>query len=157
MNCACYTSVCLVHTVVVMVTCMSQSCECVLYESVFVFFLMMRRPPRSTQRRSSAASDVYKRQEISGGLPGKRGSANAYLPVKRRIKTRRVMSVSYTHLRAHETVLDLVCRLPLDKNKPQQHNTNKYVILVNLRKTHLAHSMTHLIIHHTQQLSKSYN
>ncbi|WDT36878.1 hypothetical protein PVA38_11985 [Streptococcus pneumoniae D39] len=26
-------------------------------------------------------------------------------------------SVSYTHLRAHETVLDLVCRLLLEKNK----------------------------------------
>ena len=25
--------------------------------------------------------------------------------------------VSYTHLRAHETVLDLVCRLLLEKNK----------------------------------------
>ena len=29
----------------------------------------------------------------------------------------RVATVSYTHLRAHETVLDLVCRLLLDKNK----------------------------------------
>src|SRR5659263_276891 len=28
------------------------------------FFLMIRRPPRSTQRRSSAASDVYKRQDV---------------------------------------------------------------------------------------------
>ena len=28
-----------------------------------------------------------------------------------------LMAVSYTHLRAHETVLDLVCRLLLDKNK----------------------------------------
>ena len=27
-----------------------------------------------------------------------------------------VWSVSYTHLRAHETVLDLVCRLLLEKN-----------------------------------------
>ena len=27
-----------------------------------------------------------------------------------------VISVSYTHLRAHETVLDLVCRLLLEKN-----------------------------------------
>ena len=27
--------------------------------------------------------------------------------------------VSYTHLRAHETVLDLVCRLLLDKKKEQ--------------------------------------
>ena len=28
-------------------------------------------------------------------------------------------SVSYTHLRAHETVLDLVCRLLLEKKKTQ--------------------------------------
>ena len=27
-----------------------------------------------------------------------------------------IESVSYTHLRAHETVLDLVCRLLLEKN-----------------------------------------
>ena len=31
-----------------------------------------------------------------------------------------VLAVSYTHLRAHETVLDLVCRLLLEKKK------NKY-------------------------------
>ena len=30
-----------------------------------------------------------------------------------------VVSVSYTHLRAHETVLDLVCRLLLDKKNCQ--------------------------------------
>ena len=29
-----------------------------------VFFLMIRRPPRSTLDRSSAASDVYKRQDL---------------------------------------------------------------------------------------------
>ena len=28
-----------------------------------------------------------------------------------------MMAVSYTHLRAHETVLDLVCRLLLEKKK----------------------------------------
>ena len=28
-----------------------------------------------------------------------------------------IISVSYTHLRAHETVLDLVCRLLLEKKK----------------------------------------
>ena len=28
-----------------------------------------------------------------------------------------VVAVSYTHLRAHETVLDLVCRLLLEKKK----------------------------------------
>ena len=34
------------------------------------------------------------------------------------------ISVSYTHLRAHETVLDLVCRLLLEKkNKTKQKKT----------------------------------
>ena len=32
-------------------------------------------------------------------------------------------SVSYTHLRAHETVLDLVCRLLLEKKKQLKSNT----------------------------------
>ena len=38
------------------------------------------------------------------------------------------LPVSYTHLRAHETVLDLVCRLLLEKNnkKKQTTHTNKY-------------------------------
>ena len=33
-------------------------------------------------------------------------------------------SVSYTHLRAHETVLDLVCRLLLEKKKNINYNTD---------------------------------
>ena len=36
--------------------------------------------------------------------------------------------VSYTHLRAHETVLDLVCRLLLEKkkkNKTEEEQTDK--------------------------------
>ena len=36
-------------------------------------------------------------------------------------------SVSYTHLRAHETVLDLVCRLLLDKKK-NTHNTTSLTL-----------------------------
>ena len=34
--------------------------------------------------------------------------------------------VSYTHLRAHETVLDLVCRLLLEKKK----NNHVYIIIL---------------------------
>ena len=34
-------------------------------------------------------------------------------------------AVSYTHLRAHETVLDLVCRLLLEKNKKQKKKNLK--------------------------------
>ena len=33
-------------------------------------------------------------------------------------------SVSYTHLRAHETVLDLVCRLLLEKKKKTQADSD---------------------------------
>eukprot|EP00657_Telonema_sp_P-1_P011423 TRINITY_DN6538_c0_g1_i1.p1 TRINITY_DN6538_c0_g1~~TRINITY_DN6538_c0_g1_i1.p1 ORF type:complete len:166 (-),score=18.64 TRINITY_DN6538_c0_g1_i1:50-547(-) len=35
----------------------------------------------------------------------------------------RSIAVSYTHLRAHETVLDLVCRLLLEKKKNSKHYT----------------------------------
>ena len=35
-----------------------------------------------------------------------------------------VMPVSYTHLRAHETVLDLVCRLLLEKKKHKTPHTH---------------------------------
>ena len=35
-------------------------------------------------------------------------------------------AVSYTHLRAHETVLDLVCRLLLEKKKTTQYELQVY-------------------------------
>ena len=41
---------------------------------------------------------------------------------ERRLDPCRVAAVSYTHLRAHETVLDLVCRLLLEKKKLQHHS-----------------------------------
>ena len=38
-----------------------------------------------------------------------------------------VLPVSYTHLRAHETVLDLVCRLLLEKkNNAEQEISNSH-------------------------------
>ena len=48
------------------------------YVLIFFFFLMIRRPPRSTLDRSSAASDVYKRQDVQsrdapGDRPGRDG------------------------------------------------------------------------------------
>src|SRR5665811_1695930 len=36
-----------------------------------------------------------------------------------------IVTVSYTHLRAHETVLDLVCRLLLEKKKNNKKNKIK--------------------------------
>ena len=94
---------------------------------------MIRRPPRSTLDRSSAASDVYKRQHVLGpllvlagqrvlgeGVDGDRGQRQGVHVVG---------PVSYTHLRAHETVLDLVCRLLLEKKNTQynKHRTSDQI------------------------------
>ena len=87
---------------------------------------MIRRPPRSTQSRSSAASDVYKRQRddfrkpfrtVCTNIIGSGGEADTCAS-----HTDTLYSVSYTHLRAHETVLDLVCRLLLEKKKESSKN-----------------------------------
>ena len=83
---------------------------------------MKRRPPRSTLDRSSAASDVYKRQvDLLVDVDALHGDARLPGGVERAPDPplgRGLDAVSYTHLRAHETVLDLVCRLLLEKNTP---------------------------------------
>ena len=91
---------------------------------------MIRRPPRSTLDRSSAASDVYKRQVVANeafflalARAARLDVADAQVVLD---ADERPGPVSYTHLRAHETVLDLVCRLLLEKKKntQQAHTTN---------------------------------
>ena len=91
-------------------------------ESFFIFFFNDTATTEIYTRSSSAASDVYKRQQrhhlafagadvdvldVFGLQPEPRLGLQNDLP-----------AVSYTHLRAHETVLDLVCRLLLEKKKP---------------------------------------
>ena len=115
---------------------------------VFFFFLMIRRPPRSTLDRSSAASDVYKRQGLAQSRYGVVVLSKAFFRKswpQRELDglTTKEMAVSYTHLRAHETVLDLVCRLLLEKKKI----TDKVVHLATaddteLDKTSQNHSCT---------------
>ena len=52
-------------------------------------------------------------------------------------------AVSYTHLRAHETVLDLVCRLLLAKKKNTQHtHTQQHTQLVSHTDTTTTHALT---------------
>ena len=51
--------------------------------------------------------------------------------------------VSYTHLRAHETVLDLVCRLLLEKKKQQTTHTNKAQQQINRQKQFNYHTCAH--------------
>ena len=83
---------------------------------------MRRQPPKSTQSRSSAASDVYKRQLVdlahldSGGadkLPSPQSARGLEL---RGVAVGAVLSLIHIS-EPHETVLDLVCRLLLEKNK----------------------------------------
>src|SRR5665648_251707 len=81
------------------------------YSFWFFFFLMIGRPPRSALSSSSAASDVYKRQ---GPASRQRTQSAANAGYR---SGRRNRPVSYTHLRAHETRHDLVCRLLLEKKK----------------------------------------
>ena len=82
---------------------------------------MIRRPPRSTLSSSSAASDVYKRQVVKKRIESVLieledikleliGSSSDF-------NNNPFESVSYTHLRAHETPEHLVCRLLLEKKK----------------------------------------
>ena len=113
--------------------------------SVCCFFLMIRRPPRSTLDRSSAASDVYKRQALfrtiqslwpifykGQGYRSDLDENELDQPRPCGEGTKRLTiyeTVSYTHLRAHETVLDLVCRLLLEKkttNKTTTHTHNTH-------------------------------
>ena len=49
---------------------------------------------------------------------------------------RAITAVSYTHLRAHETVLDLVCRLLLEKKTTRKHNLPHVHHIQNKKKTH---------------------
>ena len=93
---------------------------------------MIRRPPRSTLDRSSAASDVYKRQDLSladgKGANLEKVQAAGALFISGNFegaKFKGAEPVSYTHLRAHETVLDLVCRLLLEKKKKKKKTKKK--------------------------------
>src|SRR3546814_6838747 len=118
---------------------------------------MIRRPPRSTPRYSSAASDVYKRH----------GRRSVYIVCGRETDQperhrKRIHTVSYTHLRAHETSPDLICRILLDKknNKDSRHDRSNSITktltypmatLYHYSSNHNSHNdlPTHLLKHNT--------
>eukprot|EP00831_Metopus_contortus_P053837 TRINITY_DN45247_c0_g1_i1.p2 TRINITY_DN45247_c0_g1~~TRINITY_DN45247_c0_g1_i1.p2 ORF type:complete len:112 (+),score=21.70 TRINITY_DN45247_c0_g1_i1:114-449(+) len=106
---------------------------------------MIRRPPRSTQGVSSAASDVYKRQtqstwepiQYDGYIRDNKHSLKTNVILLDRASARHFRKhcpgpVSYTHLRAHETSLHLVCRLLLEKKKNQLKYPAYIVYRINL-------------------------
>ena len=111
---------------------------------------MIRRPPRSTLDRSSAASDVYKRQARGPGFDlGKRGViavevGDRDLDVVFLLEL--LDPVSYTHLRAHETVLDLVCRLLLEKKNKTYIKSLSILTQIHIRNhQHITLYNTHHI------------
>ena len=56
-------------------------------------------------------------RRFSRALTGSQHSGDAYVAAVLEALIADPAPVSYTHLRAHETVLDLVCRLLLEKKK----------------------------------------
>ena len=74
----------------------------------------------------SLARDGLARQQIAAVLLERHGIEVTHAVVRKVVsrdligrfpELRFLWAVSYTHLRAHETVLDLVCRLMLEKKK----------------------------------------
>ncbi len=94
-------------------------------------FLMIQRPPRSTLSSSSATSDVYKGQRLKAPLGDQllrhwkrlQGQTSltcrSYTSPSPRDRTRARMPSSAWKNKTHKTILELVCRLLLEKNKNQ--------------------------------------
>ena len=62
-----------------------------------------------------------------------------------------LQSVSYTHLRAHETVLDLVCRLLLEKKHPISTQHHQFQYQTTLIKSPIpSYTYTHITTPFTQ-------
>ena len=81
----------------------------------------------------------------------KSGQEFSVLPGKSIVET--LEAVSYTHLRAHETVLDLVCRLLLVNKKTHNtqhthkylHEDTMYTDTTNIHVQHTTHTQTLLL------------
>ena len=68
-----------------------------------------------------AATLDYVQEEYRKAFPPRR-ALQTPLRVVDHAPARGLVAVSYTHLRAHETVLDLVCRLLLEKKKTRNRH-----------------------------------
>ena len=82
--------------------------------------------------RGQAKQGINNFEKALGLVPGHRPTLEALVGIYTDVKDWK--PVSYTHLRAHETVLDLVCRLLLEKKKTNA-NDNKSMITTNRMTT----------------------
>src|SRR5215211_9128122 len=83
---------------------------CVLFPVLF-FFLMIRRPPRSTLFPYTTLFRSH--LDVTGGRGRRRAVAPQHLEVRSEEHT--------SELQSHS---DLVCRLLLEKKKPQAHSSH---------------------------------
>ena len=86
--------------------------------------LCMSLFPWALFRTTKSAVKMHTLLDLRGNIPsfihisdGKMGDVNVLDVLALEAGAIYIMAVSYTHLRAHETVLDLVCSLLLDKKK----------------------------------------
>ena len=92
-----------------------------------VLELLKAQDPSLTYRRSC-------REGVCGSdgmnMNGKNGLA-CITPLSETVRSDRlvVRPVSYTHLRAHETVLDILCRLLLEKKKNSNRESLSHTLL----------------------------
>ena len=82
------------------------------------------------------------RDSLTAGRYENRVIVTAAVPIfdtnnKRVIGVLQLAPVSYTHLRAHETVLDLVCRLLLEKKKETNLKEKSPIIYVEIMQHRL--------------------
>ncbi|VTU59677.1 arginine catabolic regulator [Lactobacillus rhamnosus GG] [Lacticaseibacillus rhamnosus] len=72
---------------------------------------MRKRERQATIQRLIQSEPIERQEDLVARL------TEMKIPVTQATISRDIKAVSYTHLRAHETVLDLVCRLLLEKKK----------------------------------------
>ncbi len=104
---------------------LSVECEIIVRNMIFrlkcwIYCLRVQGQPRSTLSSSSAASDVYKEQEEEEEEEEEKEEEEEEEEEEedeKKKKKKNIYTVSYTHSRAYETVLEPVCRLlPEKKN-----------------------------------------
>ena len=80
---------------------------------------------RQTSVKSGETIIVHTSYKSLGGVEG--GAETVIDAMRELVGPQGTVTVSYTHLRAHETVLDLVCRLLLEKKKANQINHDAHI------------------------------
>ena len=89
--------------------------------------------------------DRYKYFPAIGDEPAEEASQRALHAFFAELYFQLYTPVSYTHLRAHETVLDLVCRLLLEKKKNKIKKNNTTYTIQNTQYT--IHILTEIAQH----------